>query len=500
VARVPALSPGARGVRPAHAAPGAILTVLLAGCTVGPDYRGTHPAMPDHFVEQPAPAASTSPQIVSDDRWWMHFNDPVLNSLEEEALRSAPDLAVAEARIVQARAMRGIAGAAQFPNATAGSEYQRTHGSANVPIGVPPGGLGQGMDSNLWQAGFDASWEIDIFGGVRRGVESANASYEAAVEDRNDAILTLEAEVARNYIEVRSAQRRLDVAREHLDYQRDTLGLTQSLLDAGLASSLDVLRARAEVSDTEAALSTFEVDQRAAAYRIGALIGRTPEALVAELMKVQAIPTAKLDMSIGLPSDLLLRRPDVRAAERRIAAANARIGVAKSDLFPHLSLTGSAGLESLDASGFLNGASHYFSFGPGLSWLIFDAGKVRFRMLAERGRTDEAAAVYQRTVLGALTDVETALVSYAQVSVQREKLAAETSAEVDAVKVATELYKQGVVDFLSVLDLERALLAADDRLSLADRDTALALVALSKALGGGWQARVSDPASASLKR
>ncbi|MGF6900238.1 efflux transporter outer membrane subunit [Paraburkholderia sp. GAS348] len=461
---------------------------LLAACTVGPDYVPPKPAMPASFTEQTGAAsgAAKAPQP-SDDAWWKGFGDATLDSLMADALQSAPELAVAEARIREARALRGIAGADQYPTVDVGAKYDRTHGSANVPVGVPPGGLGPGANGNLWQAGFDASWEIDVFGGKRRGVEAADASYQAAVADLGDVELTLLAEVARNYIELRGVQRQLAVARSNLSIQRDSLSLTRSQFDAGLASRLDVLRAQAQVSDTEAAIPTFEADERASIYRIGALIGHPPEQLLAQLDTPQAIPLAVADVPVGLPSDLLRRRPDIRAADHRIAAANARIGVAQADLYPHFSLTGVAGLESLNASTFLTTPSRYFSIGPNISWLIFDAGKVRFEMRAEEARTAEATAVYQRTVLGALRDVETALVSYAQSQVRHERLAAEVAADREAVSIATRLYRQGLNDFLSVLDAERSLYAADDKLAQSDRDTALALVALYKALGGGWQ-------------
>jgi multidrug efflux system outer membrane protein len=466
---------------------------LLAGCTVGPDYVPQKPVIPAGFTEQIGSTThAANGAQTSNDAWWEGFHDATLNSLMTDALQSAPDLAVAEARVREARALAGIAGAEQYPTANAGAKYDRTHGSANVPVGVPPGGLGPGANGNLWQAGFDASWEIDVFGGKRRGVEAADASYQATVADLGDVELTLLAEVARNYIELRGAQRQLAVARSNLSIQQDSLSLTRSQFDAGLASRLDVLRAQAQVSDTDAAIPTFEANERASIYRIGALIGHPPEQLLAQLDTPQAIPLAVADVPVGLPSDLLRRRPDIRAAEHRIAAANARIGVAQADLYPHFSLTGAAGLESLNASTFLTAPSRYFSIGPNISWLIFDAGKVRFEMRAEEARTDQAAAVYQRTVLRALRDVETALVSYAQSQVQHERLAAEVTADREAVTIATRLYRQGLNDFLSVLDAERSLYAADDKLAQSDRDTALALVALYKALGGGWQAANDD--------
>lgn len=474
------------------AAIAAAWAALVAGCTVGPDYVPPKPAMPASFTEQTGASTglvtgTAQAQQISNDAWWQAFGDTTLNALMAEALHSAPDLSVAEARIREARALRGIAGADQYPSVDVGAKYDRTHGSANVPVGVPPGGLGPGANGNLWQTGFDASWEIDVFGGKRRGVESADANYQAVVAERGDVELTLLAEVARNYIELRGVQRQLAVARSNLSIQQDSLALTRSQFDAGLASRLDVLRAQAQVSDTEATIPTFEANERASIYRIGALIGQPPEQLLTQLDSPQAIPSTTTDVPVGLPSDLLRRRPDIRAAERRIAAANARIGIAQADLYPHFSLTGVAGLESLNASTFLTAPSRYFSIGPSINWLIFDAGKVRFEMHAEEARTDQAAAAYQKTVLGALRDVETALVSYAQSRVRHEKLAAEVTADREAVTIATRLYKQGLNDFLSVLDAERSLYSADDKLAQSERDTALELVALYKALGGGWQ-------------
>src|SRR5580692_10291332 len=409
------------------------LALLLGGCrAVGPDYAAPKPSVPASFVaggSTPGPV-STAPFI--DEAWWKNFEDSTLDDLIAQALKSAPDLAEAQARVREARALRGIAGADRYPTADATSEYTRNLGSDNVPTGVPPGGLGPGVHSNLWQAGFDASWEIDIFGGIRRGVEAANANYQAVAEDRADVTLTLLAEVARDYFDLRGAQRRIEVAQKNLAIDRDLLALTQSLLTAGLAPQQDLLRAEAQVRDIQAAIPTFETDERAAAYRIAALISRPAGEVSAELSVPRPIPQSASEVPVGLPSELLKRRPDVRAAERRIAAANARIGVAQADLYPHFSLTGVAGLESLNASSFLTAPSRYFSIGPGITWLIFDAGKVRFTIQAEQARTDAAAAAYRRTVLEALRDVETALVSYGQSRVRRARLASEAAADRDA--------------------------------------------------------------------
>jgi multidrug efflux system outer membrane protein len=470
----------------AHAVAG--LGLLLAGCkAVGPDYVAPKPSVPAGFAEAPAPTAqSGSKASFVDEAWWKEFEDGTLNALIAQALKSAPDLAEAQARVRVARALRGIAGAERYPTADATGEYTRNLGSDNVPTGVPPGGLGPGIHSNLWQAGFDASWEIDIFGGIRRSIEAADANYQAVAEDRADVTLTLLAEVARDYIDLRGAQRRIEVAQKNLAIERDLLALTQSLLTAGLAPQQDLLRAEAQVRDIQAAIPQFQTDERAAAYRIAALIDRPFTEVSTELAVPRPIPQSASDVWVGLPSELLKRRPDVRAAERRIAAANARIGVAQADLYPHFSLTGVAGLESLYFSSFGNASSGYYQIGPGVTWRIFDAGKIRFEVQAESARTAAATAAYERSVLDAFRDVETALVSYANIKVRRNELAAESAADAQATDIAKLLYERGVESFLPVLDAERSLYAADDALAQSERDSALALVALYKSLGGGW--------------
>jgi multidrug efflux system outer membrane protein len=455
--------------------------------SVGPNYVAPKPQIPASFAEAPAGAAQPV-----EDAWWKNLSDPLLDNLLKQALSSAPGIAEAQARVREARALSGIAGAARFPTADAGAEYARNLGSDNVPTGVPPGGLGPGIHSNLWQAGFDASWEIDIFGGERRAVESATANLQAVTEDRADVVLTLLAEVARDYVELRAAQRRLEVAHKNLVIERDLQSLTASLLAAGLAPEQDLLRAQAQVFDIEAAIPVFTTDERSAAYRIAALIGQPLNEIAFRLSAPQPIPQITSDVPVGLPSELLERRPDVRAAERRIAAANARIGVAQADLYPHFSLTAAAGLESLNLSSFSSASSGYYQIGPGIAWRIFDAGKIRFQVRAESARTEAAAAAYQRSVLDAFRDVETALLSYANAEIRRDRLASESTAEAAATDRARVLYEKGVESFLPVLDAERSLYAVDDALAQSERDCALALIALYKSLGGGWQAAGVD--------
>jgi outer membrane protein, multidrug efflux system len=477
----------AQTLRSSLAAALAGLGLLIAGCkAVGPDYVAPKPSVPASFAEARRTPGQVSDAPFIDQAWWKNFGDTQLDSLIVQALQSAPDLAEAQARVREARALQGIAGAGRYPTADAVGEYTRNLGSENVPTGVPPGGLGPGVHGNLWQAGSDASWEIDLFGGIRRTIEAANANYQAVAEDRADVTLTLVAEVARDYIELRGAQRRIEVAQKNLAIDRDLLALTQSLLTAGLAPQQDLLRAEAQVRDIQAAIPALETDERAAAYRIAALIDRPATEVSVELSVLRPIPQSASEVPAGLPSELLERRPDVRAAERRIAAANARIGVAQADLYPHFFLTGVAGLESLYFSPFGNASSGYYQIGPGVTWRIFDAGKIRFEVQAESARTAAATAAYERSVLDAFRDVETALVSYANTKVRRNELAAESTADAEATDIAKLLYARGVESFLPVLDAERSLYAADDALAQSERDSAIALIALYKSLGGGW--------------
>ena len=463
-------------------------SVILAGCTVGPEYVTPKPVMPKAYAEAMPVAPETGPSL----SWWTSFHDATLDELVAATLQGAPDLARARARLREERALRGIAAAAEYPVMDAGGGYDRSRGSENVPTGVPPGGLGPGAYGSLWQAGFDASWELDVFGGPRRAVESADAGYQAAAADQADVELSLLAEVARNYMELRSGQRRLAVARRNLALQQDVAHIVQSQLEAGLASRLDDLRAQAEAADTEALIPGFEAQVRADIYRIGALAGGIPEDLAAKLDVPSKIIYTVPEIPVGLPSDLLLRRADIRAAERRIAAANARIGVATADLYPHFSLTGIAGLETLDAKSFPDISSGYFAVGPSVRWLIFDANRVHFQIDAERARTDQAAATYQAVVLGALRDVETALTSCAHSQERAQGLAKEVAADRQAVEQATHLYAKGLTDFLAVLDVERSLQAAEDKQAVNDGDEAVAAVSLYKALGGGWIADSSS--------
>jgi outer membrane protein, multidrug efflux system len=461
---------------------GALL--LLSGCTVGPNYVRPRPQLPARFIEQ-GPGLPHGGRPVG-ARWWAGLEDPVLDRLIGEALTGSPGLQIASDRIIEAREELAGISTEELPLVEAQGAYARQHGSKNVPIGTPPGGLGPGVDSNLWLAGFDMSWEADLFGGTRRAIESASASASAALADRQEAELSLVAEVVRDYVELRTEQRRLGIAEQIRASRSTDLELVTARFESGLTGALDAARARADLDDSEAQIPAIQAAVRAAIYRLGTLVGRPPETLLPLLIRPRPIPAVHSQVPVGLPSDLLERRPDIRAAERRVAAANARIGMQEAELFPQFSLTGAAGLESLDAADFVSAGSRYFAIGPSITWLVFDAGRIRDQVMVQRARTDVAAAKYRETVLFALGEVETALVTYGRSQIRRNALNQEVAARQQALRIAQRLYTHGIENFLAVLDAERTLYAAQMSLASADETTIDSYIALVKALGGGW--------------
>jgi len=458
---------------------------ILAACTVGPDYRAPTTTVPDGFAESAAKAAT--PRVAA---WWTTFHDPVLDSLIARAVRANPDLRAAQARVREARARRGIAAADRYPTADATGGASRSRSSDNVS-GFP------GETSNLFEGGFDAIWEIDVFGGVRRSVEAADADVAASVEDRRDVLVSLLAEVARNYVDLRGAQRQGAIAHSNLEAQRSTLELTRSRLAGGIATDLDVARQEAQVAATESTIPSFETDARLAAHALASLLGAAPNALVSELDVEGAIPVAPPEVPVGLPSELLMRRPDVRRAERQLAAATARIGEATADYYPRFSLTGAFGLASDGLGDFVDAGSRTASGGGGVRWRVLDFGRIEGNVEARTAIEEQAAAAYEATVLTSLREVEDALVSLAKERTRRAALAQAESASNRAVALATQLWNAGRADFLSVLDAQRNLFLAQDALVQSERRAALDVVALYKALGGGWEAEAAAGEDAS---
>ncbi|MEZ0267428.1 MAG: TolC family protein, partial [Phycisphaerae bacterium] len=346
---------------------------------------------------------------------------------------------------------------------------------------------GTGAEATIWRTGFDASWEIDVFGRVRRSVEAADADLAAAVEDRRDVMITLLADVARNYVELRGFQQQAKIARENLVSQRETRKVIQTRFERGLAPRLDIERTAAQVATTASAIPTFDAAARQAAHRLAVLLGLRPQALADELLKEAVIPAPPPSVPVGVPAELLRRRPDVRRAERQLAAATARVGVATADLYPRFSLVGSLGLQSTDFGSMFNYASRLYSIGPSVTWPIFDAGRIRANIAVNNAQLEEFLAAYEQSVLTALREVEDALIAYQRELDRRTTLAAAANANQRAVTLSNELYTAGRTDFLSVLQAERDLFQSQDALVQSDRLVSANLIALYKALGGGWE-------------
>ena len=459
-----------------------IMTTALTCCTVGPDFIKPKPKMPDNWAEAPRGDITGKPPDLS--LWWTIFRDPELNSLIDRAIQSNLDLQIAEARIREARAQRVVVAAAYYPEIDSSGFYLRSRTSENANtsrVTATPGG------ANLFQAGFDASWEIDVFGGVRRSVEAATADIAVAVENRRDVLVTLLAEVARNYLEVRGSQIRLGVAEKNIFTQQQALEIAKARYEAGLSSELDVALAQAQLATTEAGVPALETSLRLAIHQLGILLGQSPESLLDELLPMGPIPVGPPVVPAGLPSELLRRRPDIRQAEQELAAATARIGIATANLFPRFFLTGLVGQSSVSGSDFLQASSRYWAVGPTIDWPLFTAGRLRAQVQIQNEREEQASIRYERTVLKALKDVEDALVAYSKEQATRDSLTQAVKANRQATDIANELYTRGLVDFLNVLVTQRAQYATEDALAQSAQRVSSNLVALFKALGGGWE-------------
>ena len=450
--------------------------VSLAGCTVGPNYKEPQVQAPEQFGQPPATQPAEIPAA-----WWTAFGDPTLDRLIAEAVQSNLDLRSAEARVREARAARGIVTADYWPDIDATGGFTRTRVSQNTTFG----GFGS-RERDLWQAGFDAAWEIDVFGGVRRGVQAANADIAAAVADRNDVLLTLLGEVARNYVELRGFQRQVAIAEDNAKSQQETLDLTRVRLNAGLGTDLAVAQTEAQVAATQSQIPAFQSLAQQSIHRLSVLLGKAPATLTAELEQTKPIPAPPPAIPAGVPSDLLRRRPDVRRAERQLAAATARVGVATADLFPSFTLTGSLGVESQDSSDLFESDSLFWSIGPGVRFPIFNRGRLKSAVQVEEARTEQALTTYEQTVLRSLEDVENALVAYRKEFVRHEALARAVASSQRSVQLSQQLYQRGLTDFLNVLDAQRALYQSQDALVQSESTVAANAVALFKALGGGW--------------
>jgi multidrug efflux system outer membrane protein len=459
---------------------GIMIVLALSGCvTVGPDYVVPEVSLPDRWTAEtgPAPAdKSTDAKTLSE--WWVTLNDSELTSLIEHAIRGNLDLRKATARVREARARRGIANADLFPTFDAG-------GSANWSYSGKD--MGTGKTSDLYSANFDAGWELDIFGSVRRSVEASQADLEASQEDLRDVLVSLLAEVALNYIEVRTYQDRLAVAGANLAVQEETYQLTLWRYQAGLSDELAVQQALYNLESTRSQIPTLHTAIEEAMNRIAVLLGEQPGKVHEELKNIVPIPSAPLKVVVGVPADVLRHRPDVRQAERELAAQTARIGVATADLYPKISLSGSIGLEALSLNGLFSSAAKNDTGGSLITWPIFRGGAIRQNIEVQSALQEQALIQYEAAVLSALEEVENALVAYAEEQVRRDVLREGEQAAQKAVDLAQHKYEAGLTDFNNVLDAQRSLLTFQDQLAQSKGTVTANLIRLYKALGGGWE-------------
>lgn len=478
------------------------LLALLTGCSVGPDYQQPAPQTPGSWHDSAnSRVASRTRSDAVNPRWWTTFHSPQLNSLIERAIAGNLSLQQTVLRIAGAREQINQARGAFFPAVNGNVQATRqqlglkgeleSHDVYSQLDEVDPalrGALGPlTQPINLYQGSFDAQWEIDLWGKVRRQVEAANAQRQAAIEQRNDALVSLEAEVARAWLQLRGAQSIIATLNTQITSAQETLELTQNRQQGGLAPQLDVENARAQLGNLEAQLPQYQAQERQAMNGLAILLGKTPGSLDSELRRAQPLPALPDIVATGIPSTLARRRPDVREAEANLHAATAQVGVSVAQLFPDLTLSGQFGMRNSEADWLDDWSSHFYSFGPQVSIPLFQGGRLVSSVKLARAQQGAAVLAYRQTVLTALGDVENALVSYRTDQQREAGLDKTIEASENAFNLASDSYRQGMATFIDVLDAQRQLSQAEQQRAQARVQSSLDLVALYKALGGGWE-------------
>jgi NodT family efflux transporter outer membrane factor (OMF) lipoprotein len=455
---------------------------LVTGCvTVGPDYVSPEISAPQKWTVKSSGSTTAEPgDTRALTRWWATLNDPQLSSLIDRAVSNNLDLKKAISSVREARARRGASAADQYPSLTASASASEQRSSKAI---------GGGAVQDIYSTGLDATWELDLFGGKRRSVEAAQADLEASEEDLNSVLVTLTGEVALNYVDVRSYQARLAIAEANRDAQEETYQIAQWRFEAGLVTQLDIEQAKLNLEQTRAQIPTLQVGLEAAKNRLAVLLGKHPGNLENELSEKKSIPTAPLTIAVGVPADVLRNRPDVRKAERQLAAETARVGVQTAELYPKLSLTGSIGLEALSPRKLFAAGSDNYGISLPFSWNLFDAGRVRQNIKVQNAVQEQALARYEATILSALEEVENALIAYAKEQARLESLSLAEEAAQKAFDLAKSRYTSGLTDFQVVLDSQRSLLSAQDQRVVSEAQVTADLIGLYKKLGGGWTPR-----------
>ncbi|MEP9352470.1 efflux transporter outer membrane subunit [Xanthobacter sp. KR7-65] len=465
---------------------GCLMALGLAACAVGPEYDTPALSVPAHWGATARPRAEAVPNLKA---WWRRMGDPLLNALMEEAVAGNLDVATAKANVRSARASY---------RQQVGGLFPQVSGSASGTRGDSGGGVSSGGDVTVdnsygqYQAGLDASWEIDLFGANRRGVEAAAFGVDASVDDLDAALLTLVGDVASNYADARGYQAQIALARRTAASQRETESLTRRKLEAGAATAVDVANASGQVASTEANIPDLEAALAASVHRLSVLTGQPPSALARRMAAVRPVPSPRLPVPRGIPADVLVNRPDVRAAERRLGQSTALIGQAEANRYPAISLSG-----NIDASGSQLGdlgraSSISWAFGPTLTVPIFTGGQLKAIVDQTEAARDASFLAYQSSVLLALEEVENASVSLSQQRIKTGKLSIAATAYREAARLSSSLYRNGASSFLDVLTAERSLYSAETQLIQSRVSTAKYYIALNKALGGGWDGMVDS--------
>lgn len=463
---------------------------FFSGCQVGPDYERPDYEVPDQWHQ-------TAVQGLADgsanlQTWWKVFEDPTLNELIEKAKAENLNLKNAYATVMEARALLGVAAGEDWPTVDAAGFYSRDRASKN---GLTPT-MGK---TNLHSIGLDSTWEIDVFGRISRSIESAQATLQASEESYRDVLVSLYSDVAQSYIDVRSLQARIRYAQNNIKAQQRTLELTKNRREAGLVPQLDVHQAELILASTEATIPTLRQNESQAIHRLGVLVGQAPATLYEELASAGEIPDTQEEVAVGLPAELLRQRPDIRAAERNLAAQTADIGVATAALYPSFSLSGTFALEATDLGDTGDWESRTWGFGPSMRWNLFDGDRIRSSIKVQEAQAEQAMIQYEQTVLLALEDVENAMVAYAQeqdrfVALEQAVVAAEKSVE-----LVQTLYENGLTDFQNVLDMQRSMTTQQDQFAASEGQVAKNLVTIYTSLGGGWNTETTETEDAEEK-
>lgn len=480
-----------------------LLACLLQSCyTVGPDYISPRQSTPDAWSR--SVLRDLDGDAASLSQWWKGFRDPTLTALVDRARASNPNLRLALERITEARARRGVAASQALPQADAIGSYSRERFSENTRgrTGLANANDGQGVaiarnannPSNLYTAGFDAGWEIDIFGGIRRSVESAEANIAVEEENYRDSLVTLFADVALNYVDYRTLEARIAVANRNINAQRDSVELTRKRLEAGLVPRIDVTQAETNLALSEASVPQLRSQLAVAKNRLATLTGGFPASVEAILSNRRGIPVPRAGYSAGLPADLLRARPDIRRAERELAAQTALVGVAVADLYPRLSLFGDFRLQAANSGDLFDSSSRAYSFGPSFQWQIFSAGRIRNNIRVEESRVAQAYSTYENSILEAVEEVETSMAGIVYERERHSDLTRAVSSSTETVGLVKDNYQNGLVSFQNVLDAERTKFNAEDEETSSRGQIARNYIILYKALGGGTATELIPPA------